>query len=442
MGEKRNHYQSDQSCSDAFKSRILIVDDEEYVRNFLKDALEVHPYSIKLAVDANDAMEILKENEFELILSDINLPGMSGLELLSFCKTTYKTTEVILITGDPELDGAVESIKHGAFDYLSKPILPAKLYERVAAALKHGMNKLSILASTSTEFFSRNYSVIKTLGSGNTGIVFLVEKDKQHYAMKILRRDMDDPIHNTKMQRFIREADILSQLEHPNIAKIVDFGISDKNKTPYIVMEFISGTPLNQLIGKTQFLLSEKIAIIKQTANALKTVHELGILHRDIKPANIIITEDNIVKLMDFGIASLKDSDLTMTSELLGSPAYMSPEAFDGLKIKDKRSDIFSLGVIAYELFTGIKPFQGDSIGELINVIKVENPIEPIKIDPSIPEYIQDILAKMLTKDPEDRFSDTEKIIDALNQKDTNIKKPGISRKFLQTLLLKKSTWS
>jgi len=439
MGEKQKHYQLGKSCSDAFRSRILIVDDEEYVRSFLKDALEAHSYSIKLAVDSNEAIKILKENEFELVLSDINLPGMSGLELLSFCKTEYKKTEVILITGDPGLDGAVESIKHGAFDYLSKPISPAKLYERVEEALKHVREKLSTLASTSKDFFHRDYSIKKTLGSGNTGIVFLVEKDKQPYAMKILRSDTDNPIEDIKMKRFMREAKILSQVEHPNIVKIIDFGISDE--APYIIMEFLSGKPLNQLIGKTLFPLSEKVAIIKQIANALKTVHKIGILHRDIKPANIILTENNVIKLMDFGIAGLKNSDLTITSELLGSPAYMSPEAFDGSKVKDKRSDIFSLGVIAYELFTGIKPFQGDSIGELINIIKIEDPIEPTKIDTAIPEYIQDIIAKMLAKDLHDRFSDTEEIIKALDVEDTIIRGKSISRQLLQTLQLKKSTW-
>lgn len=419
MKNQQNRTHLDHCKDSLLKSQILIVDDEENVLSFLNDALKKNDFIIELASDCNGAIDLLNKNEFDLILSDINMPGMSGLELLTFCKTKYKTTEIVLITGNPEIEGAIEAIKHGAFDYITKPILPKKLNEIIDAALAHGKDKLRALTMTSTEFLNKDYSAIKTLGSGNSGVVFLVEKNKKYYAMKILKIDVTDRCQKVKIQRFIREAEILSQIRHPNIVKIIDVGLSDTDKTPYIIMEFLSGQSLNLLIKEKKFLLDEKIDIIIQIAKALKAVHNIGILHRDVKPANIILTDDNIIKLMDFGIAGLLNSDLTITNELLGSPAYMPPEAFDGAKIKDKRSDIFSLGVIAYELFTGIRPFNGDSIGLLINNIKFKDPIDPIKINKSLPKYIKIILEKMLAKPPSERFSDSDEIINAFKLKNS-----------------------
>jgi len=405
-------------CEDTIlKSKILIVDDEENVLSFLNDALKKNDFIIKLAKDSNEAIDLLNKNKFDLILSDINMPGMSGFELLTFCKEKYKTTEIVIITGNPGIEGAIKAIKHGAFDYITKPILPKKLNEIVDAALMHAKEKMHTLTMTSTDFCNKDYAAIKTLGSGNSGVVYLVEKNNKYYAMKILKIDTTDKSQEIKIQRFIREAEILSQIQHPNIVKIINVGLSETDKTPYIIMEFISGQSLDLLIKEKKFLLNEKIDIIIQIAKALKAIHDIGILHRDVKPANIILTDNNIIKLMDFGIAGLKSSNLTITNELLGSPAYMPPEAFDGAKLKDKRSDIFSLGVIAYELFTGMKPFNADSIGLLINDIKYINPNPPTQINKSLPKYIQTIILKMLAKDINDRFSDSEEVINAFKFK-------------------------
>jgi DNA-binding response OmpR family regulator len=432
---------NNQATNDILKPRILIVDDEDYVRSFLKDALTALPYTVQVAEDAESAIKILKESKFDLILSDINMPGMSGMDLLTFCKEKYQETEVMLITGNPDLDGAVGSIKQGAFDYLSKPILLDKLYERVEAALKHGKRKSITISTITAAIQDSGYRNLKVLGSGNEGTVYLVEKDGQHFAMKVLNRNIDNLLYDRKFERFIRETEILANMEHPNIVKMFDYGVLNKGKIPYIVMEFLSGQPLNKLIGKRNFSFEEKVKIIKDVANALLAVHEHGILHRDIKPANIILTDDNVIKLTDFGIARLKNSDLTMTRELLGSPAYMSPESFDNAKTKDIRSEIFSLGVIAYELFLGVRPFLGDSIGELIHVIKEMNPVEPKKMNPDIPEYIQSILAKMLAKHPSDRFSNMQEFLTAIDQKDKERKKISFPHKIIQMVRREKSVW-
>jgi len=421
--------------------KILVVDDEDFVLGFLKDVLENEHYDVDTSCDCQDAIEKLKNTTYNLILSDINLPGMSGLDLLTMCKESYKSTEVILITGDPDLEGAVTTVKQGAFDYLSKPITPDKLCERVSSALKHNYNKKT---NTSSELGSHRtgYSVVRTLGAGNMGIVLLVKKNQQYYAMKILRRENYDPKHHLKVQRFIREAEILSQINHPNIIKIFEYGISEDEEIPYIVMEFIPGRPLNHHMRSNTFTLEQVISIIRQIAEALSVVHQFGVLHRDVKPGNIILTDDMTLKLTDFGIARINNSELTITREILGSPAYMSPESFENSIRSDSRSDIFSLGVIAYELLTGVKPFHGDTIGEMMNAIKFQRPIEPLKINVTIPPGLQDILAKMLAKKPDERFSTATEIIKALDFEDARKQgKEGITRRLLRTLLLRKPTW-
>ncbi len=421
--------------------KILVVDDDEFVREFIKEVLELEHYIVETASDGMTAIEMLKATTYNLILSDIKMPGMTGNDLLQLCTNKYKSTPVMLITGKPNLEGAVETVKQGAFDYLSKPITPEKLCERVKAALKHNYSKDNI---SSGELGSphNNYTVVRTLGAGNMGVVLLVKKNEQYYAMKILRRENYDPKHHLKVQRFIREAEILSQINHPNVIKIFEYGVSEDEEIPYIVMEFIPGRPLNHHMRSNNFTIEQIIYIIRQIADALAIVHYYGVIHRDVKPGNIILCDDMTLKLTDFGIARVDNSELTITREILGSPAYMSPEAFENSIRSDSRSDIFSLGVIAYELLTGVKPFHGETIGEMMNAIKFQRPIEPLKINPSIPPGLQDIMAKMLAKKQDERFSTAEEIIKALNFEDARKQgKEGITRKLLRTLLLRKPTW-
>ena len=428
--------------SSAHPAKILIVDDEEFVLDFLKDALEEKNYFIDVASACDEAVEKMKTTPYDLILSDINLPEMSGNDLLDLCKDEFKDTEVMLITGDPDLEGAVKAVKQGAFDYLSKPITPERLYERVDAALNHAKSKPKLKTSGELDSPHHGYSVVRTLGAGNMGVVLLVKKNNHYYAMKILRRENYDPQHHLKVQRFIREAEILSQINHPNVIKIFEYGVSEDEEIPYIVMEFIPGRPLNHHMRSNNFTNNQIIYIIRQLAEALAIVHEFGILHRDVKPGNIILTDDLKLKLTDFGIARIENSELTITREILGSPAYMAPESFENSIRSDNRSDIFSMGVISYELLTGVKPFHGETIGEMMNAIKFQRPIEPLKINNSFPPYLQDILAKMLAKKTDERFSSAREVIKALDYEDARKQgKEGITRKLLRTLLLRKPTW-
>ena len=425
-------------------ARILIVDDEEGVREFLSTALKEKCYNVSVAATSEEGFSLLKQNQYNIILSDINMPGISGMDFLTLCKKHYPKTTVILITGAPNIEDAVQAVKDGAFDYLSKPIPINKLYERIETALDKYSETKQTQQNVATPLTSSNqgYNVIKTLGAGTMGVVLLVEKEKKYFAMKILRHEYDTSDKNLKIKRFLREAEILSQITHPNVIKIHEYGISEAEEIPYIIMEYMAGKPLNHYMRMFSFTNDQIVSIIRQVAESLNAVHIHNILHRDIKPGNILMNDDIKLKLTDFGIAKVSNSNLTMTKEILGSPAYMPPEAFDSQSICDCRSDIFSLGVIAYELLTGVKPFHGESLGEIMNAIKYQRPIEPLKINRKVPPYLQDIVAKMLAKKMEDRFASAQEIIKALDFESAHSSgKEGFTRKLLRTLLLKKPTW-
>ena len=420
---------------------ILVIDDDELVRSFLCDALKTENYDVESAENCDQAQERIAEKSFDVILCDINLPGMSGEEFLPFCKKTYPCVEIILITGQPGIDDAVHAVKDGAFDYLPKPISPEKLFNRVSAAMDASTQCEIRRVSADNGSPAKGYKIVRNLGSGTMGVVLLVSKDDEYYAMKILRSEMGGLDSDRKLQRFSREAEILTQINHPNIVRFFEYGVSPKDNVPYFVMEFVAGQPLSLHIENGDLQIHEKLHIVKQIASALAFIHERGIIHRDVKPANILVTGQKEVKLSDFGIARIADSDLTITHEMLGSPAYMSPEAFDASKKKDQRSDIFSLGTICYELLTGIKPFSGETITELMDSIRHDKPIEPMRLSLEIRPYIQDILAKMLAKAPDDRFASASDIVKAFDKEHVESPESSITSRLLRTLLLRKPTW-
>lgn len=425
------------------KPQILIVDDDPEVAAFLTKAMEKAEFAVTTASNCSDAIDKLASVDFDLLLADINLPDASGTEILRRTKELNKSTEIILITGAPDLEAAVAAMKNGAFDYLSKPVEIDKLFATTSAALlKSTQNKGKPQADEAAQITSHGFDVVKTLGSGTMGTVLLVKQGEQYFAMKILRNAPNDSLSKRKMKRFIREAKILSKIDHPNVVKVIDFGIFKETQFPYILMEFISGHQLFAYIKKVDLDMDEKISIIKQLASALAAVHKHGIIHRDVKPANVVITQEGVVKLTDFGIAHMTGSHLTVSCEMLGSPAYMAPEAFDANLMKDERADIFSLGVIAYELFTGRKPFLGDTMAEMMNQIQTVAPIEPLRLVADLPPYLQDIMAKMLAKAPDDRFKSASQIVRAFDHEcATNPVKEGITSRLLRTLILRKATW-
>jgi CHASE2 domain-containing sensor protein/tRNA A-37 threonylcarbamoyl transferase component Bud32 len=262
------------------------------------------------------------------------------------------------------------------------------------------------------------YKIIEVLGKGGMGTVYkgLDPVLDRPVALKTLR--LDFAFSHSEMselkQRLMQEAKAAGKLSHPNIVTIYDVG--EEAGLQYIAMEYLSGYTLEDFIQKRGVLNYRIVAkIIIQTCEALSYAHQHGIVHRDIKPANIMLLEDFHVKVMDFGIARLESTSLTKSNVAMGTPHYISPEQLEG-KPADKRSDIFSLGVVIYELLTGQKPFQGENISSLMYRILNQEPVPPSSVDDKSPAIFDRVVSKAMAKNPDERYQNAEEITKVMQE--------------------------
>jgi len=214
-------------------------------------------------------------------------------------------------------------------------------------------------------------------------------------------------------QRFVQEARVVGQISHPSIVALHDMGIDETSQTPYLVMEFIEGQPLEKLLEKGSIPTPRACAFAADIAAALAVAHRKGVIHGDVKPANVIITDDGRIKLTDFGMARLASKD-SKDTPLLGSPAYWCPEQIMG-KPQDARSDIFSLGVLLYEMVTGRRPFDSDSLQGICSRILSSTPLPASHANPSVPAGLNDLIASCLAKDPAVRCGSADALADGLH---------------------------
>ena len=258
-----------------------------------------------------------------------------------------------------------------------------------------------------------NCRVLDEIGTGGMAVVYraLQEPLRRVVAIKALKPTI--AVDSQFAERFQREARFMAKLQHENIIHVHDF-IAD-GKSMHIVMEYVQGIDLYDLLERTPVLPAEVAAIIAlQVARALDYAHFRGIIHRDIKPANIMVSHQGEVKLMDFGIARDDTlSDLTETGTGLGTPSYMSPEQILGDKL-DFRSDIFSLGIVLYQMVTGKKPFVEDQSRTVMQKIRLDKYLQPRKVITTVPRTLERILARCMQKLPANRYTTTQTLIDDL----------------------------
>ena len=247
------------------------------------------------------------------------------------------------------------------------------------------------------------YEIIKTIGEGGMANVYLANDTilDRKVAIKVLRGDLSND--EKFIRRFKREALSVSNLSHPNIVEVYDVGEEDGNY--YIVMEYIEGKTLKQLLQKRGALtLNELIDIMTQLTYGLAHAHEAYIIHRDIKPQNIMIEDNGLVKITDFGIAmALNSTQLTQTNSVMGSVHYLPPEQANG-KGSTVKSDIYSLGILMYELLTGSVPFKGDTAVEIALKHMKEKIPSIRKQNPTIPQSVENIVLKATAKNPKNRY--------------------------------------
>jgi serine/threonine protein kinase/predicted Zn-dependent protease len=294
--------------------------------------------------------------------------------------------------------------------------------------------------------FAGRYEIIEELGKGGMGRVYRVEDKKleQEVALKLIKPEIAKD--KKTIERFRNELKTARMISHKNVCRMFDMGESKDSR--FITMEFIRGEDLKSLIQKMgQLSAGQAIAIAKQVCDGLNEAHKMDVIHRDLKPQNIMIDRHGDARIMDFGIArSLEAKGITGAGVMIGTPEYMSPEQVEG-KETDQRSDIYSLGVILYEMVTGRVPFEGDTALSIAVMHKTETPKAPIELNSQMPEALNSLIMRCLEKDKQNRYQSAGELRSELEGIDKGIpttervvpeRKPLTSREITVTFGLKK----
>jgi serine/threonine protein kinase len=273
-----------------------------------------------------------------------------------------------------------------------------------------------MINGTSVKTLGR-YEILSELGQGSMGVVFKARDPMldRIVAIKTINLTLPKEELAEYEARFYQEAKAAGGLSHRNIVTIHDIGRSDR--VAYMAMEFLEGQELRRLMqSRVPIQIAHALDIGAQVAEGLQFAHDRQIIHRDIKPANIMVLNDGLVKITDFGIARMRNNEVkTMTGMILGSPKYMSPEQVSG-KRADTRSDIFSLGVVLYEMLTGTSPFVADNIHGVMYQTMNFNPPAPRTLNPDLPDVLNFIIAKALAKNLDDRYETARDLSNDLRQ--------------------------
>jgi serine/threonine protein kinase/Tfp pilus assembly protein PilF len=294
--------------------------------------------------------------------------------------------------------------------------------------------------------FAGRYEIIEELGKGGMGKVYRAEdeKIKEEVALKLIKPEIASD--KKTIERFSNELKMARKIAHRNVCKMYDLG--EEKGTHYITMEYVPGEDLKRLVRKVgQFSAGKTISIAKQVCEGLAEAHRLGVVHRDLKPQNIMVDEEGNARIMDFGIArSVKGKGITGAGVMIGTPEYMSPEQAE-VKEVDQRSDIYSLGVILYEMVTGRVPFEGETPLGIAMKHKSEMPKDPREFNTQIPEDLSRVILRCLEKDKEKRYQSAEGVLSELIKIEKGIptteriipkRKPITSREITVTFGLKK----
>lgn len=319
----------------------------------------------------------------------------------------------IVVIGSGEERQIVAALKAGAAEYVGKPGLShARLAEAIEEAIRVPANgELNGQAGGfqelgASEPIPRNYEIVRKLAKGELATVYLARQrnaDRQ-LVLKVLHQ-VADTATGKILDRFLREYELIARINHPNVVRIYDFGVADDHA--YIAMEYCAGGSLKRRIS-TGMDGNEAYRVMRDIAGALGALHAAGILHRDLKPTNVLFREDGSLTLIDFGLAKqvALEAEVTGAGAIFGTPYYLSPEQGHGEPV-DQRGDLYSLGVIFFEMLTGSKPYDGDTAMSVI--IKHRQSLVP-QLPDSLRNF-QPLLERMLAKKPSARFQSVEELL-------------------------------
>jgi CheY-like chemotaxis protein len=404
---------------------LLVVDDLPANVDIMARRLERSGFAVLTASGGPEALDLLRTQAVDLVLLDIMMPGMSGLEVLRHIRRTWSEAvlPVIMVTAKTDSEDVVEALGLGANDYLTKPVDYPVALARVQAHLRTREANRAKLPTADAEprspaqavpgsVLGGRYRLESVIGGGSFGTVFQahhLELDRP-VALKVLSTSAGtDP---EAMGRFRREGVSACRVQHPNAVQVLDLGVNDGG-VAYLVMELLRGRGLDSVLDEEERLTPRRsIEILEPVCRALAVAHAADVVHRDIKPSNIFLHgPDRIPKILDFGIAKIAGAtalgqNLTTDGSLLGTPAYMAPERFRRGPYGPK-SDVYSLGTVLYEMLAGRLPFIPSSPDPLALVaMQVEDEPPPLKpLCPEVPPSLEALVRSSLDKDPAARPS-------------------------------------
>lgn len=412
---------------------VLIVDDDEPILEMVRDCLSDLPYEILTASTAADAIDLLHREDVAVLICDLHMSGdMDGNQILATAHSSNEDLVTVLMSGRMDRDAMMKALNEGGvWRYLEKPldmdVLRQVVEESITRYIRHSWprGRLSELARKATvraafshdtlipavppvgtrkepallmgedRLLADRYRLLAVLGQGGTGTVYRAEDTLLHMlvAMKVLHPQLTSEQHEVAILK--EEARIAMTLSHRNIVRL--HTLERRDEQYFLVMEYVEGCTLHDVLEQEGSMPPQWVILVARAcASALSYAHEHGVIHQDLKPENLLLSDSGIIKIIDFGLACLvgKQQD---PDHIAGTPAYMSPEQKQGLKV-DTRTDIYSMGVILYELLTGRTPFPADlTLKQAIHMVPA--PLTGVS-DP-----IREVLEKAIAADPNDRWS-------------------------------------
>ena len=428
----------------ASPGRVLLVDDQDELRELFRRTLRKDGHEVVTAADGRTAIQLASQSRFDVVISDVRMPDLTGVELLQELHETDPDLPVLLVSGSPDLETAMKAVQFGALEYLVKPVPFEKLRACASRAvelrrkrdeaqhlLEHYRSGERVRArpglgdqrdSWTGELLGGRYRLGRQIGAGGMGGVYEASREdlgQMRVAVKVLHESLADD--ESLLRRFRREAETVGLINHPNIVKILDVQV-EPDEPAFLVMELLDGLSLRQeLVRDGTFSGSRSVFIATQMLAALAAVHRAHVIHRDIKPENVFLTSvsglSDIVKVLDFGVAKLMTrpggETLTQVGMVLGTPTYMAPEQARGAAI-DPRADLYSVAAIMYECLTGKAPYTGDNYNALLFAIQRGQPTPLSETRPDLDPALIAVIERAMATEADARFQSAEDMAQAL----------------------------
>ncbi|MGB3976985.1 MAG: protein kinase [bacterium] len=403
---------------------IVIFEENKLHQRLYQNLLMGRGYNILLVSSIEEYIMIVQRTTPDLVLvNPINSRnnGVAVMEHIRGPKASNNKIPMLVLSPKDDLKLRKIANQLGAVDFLIKHLAPPKevvkridgILEARQPAPKHALDPRALKVG---DVLDDRYEIMERIGKGGQGAVFRAfdRRLEEEVAVKILI--LNPEIAEELLETFLREVRLSRKVAHKNVVRVHDVGQS--GGIHYITMEFVKGSDLNQFIYDNWGIShADLLEIFIQVAQALQAAHQIGIVHRDIKPQNILIAKTGIAKVADFGIATAAGAMLKNTTELsIGTPDYMAPETTQaGCNYADPRIDIYSLGIVMYEAFTGVLPYEGKTVMEKIQLHLEGNAQLPSALNPNFPRSLEHVIMTAMRRRPADRYQDMNEMILALH---------------------------